>query len=272
MPIKKDGTGKRWVEMEFAAPGTPEQVWEAMATGPGNTAWFTKATVDGRIGGQIELDFGPVGKQGGEVTAWEPPHRFAYVERDWSPGAPPIATEITITARSGDRCIVRMVHSLFSSSEEWDDQMEGFENGWPGFFAVLRLYLGHFPGQRAASFVAMTSVDGDHPAVWKRFAEAFNIAGADVGDRCTTPPQLGELTAVVERIDQDRQQRYVVMRLDPPTPGAALVGTYGSGLQTIVSMTIFYYGDDAEARAGASEPRWREWIGARLGGEAGQSA
>jgi hypothetical protein len=24
MPIKKDDTGKRWVEMEFITPGTPE--------------------------------------------------------------------------------------------------------------------------------------------------------------------------------------------------------------------------------------------------------
>ena len=152
MPIKKDETGKRWVEMEFVAPGTPEQLWQAMATGPGNTAWFTKATVDERVGGEIQFDFGTRGTQSGEVTAWEPPHRFAYVERHWSEGAPPVATEITITARSGDTCVVRMVHSLFTSSDEWDDQIEGFEKGWPAFFAVLRLYLTHFPGQRAASF------------------------------------------------------------------------------------------------------------------------
>jgi hypothetical protein len=42
MPIKKDGTGKRWVEMEFIVPGTPEQVWQTMAPGPGNAAWFTR--------------------------------------------------------------------------------------------------------------------------------------------------------------------------------------------------------------------------------------
>ena len=32
MPIKKDGTGKRWIEMEFIVPGTPEQVWQAIAS------------------------------------------------------------------------------------------------------------------------------------------------------------------------------------------------------------------------------------------------
>jgi hypothetical protein len=32
MPVKKDDSGRRWVEMEFLVPGTPEQVWHAIAT------------------------------------------------------------------------------------------------------------------------------------------------------------------------------------------------------------------------------------------------
>jgi len=43
-----------------------------------------------------------------------------------------------------------MVHSLFASTDDWDDQMEGFEDGWPSFFEVLRLYLSHFAGMEAA--------------------------------------------------------------------------------------------------------------------------
>ncbi|SJM29308.1 hypothetical protein BQ8482_111238 [Mesorhizobium delmotii] len=125
MPIKKDETGKRWVEMEFITPGTPEQVWRAMATGPGNTAWFTKTTIDEHVGGRLHFDFGPNGASTGEVTIWEPPFRFGYVEREWSEGAPPVATEITVTSRSGDRCVVRMVHSylprLTTGTISWKD-------------------------------------------------------------------------------------------------------------------------------------------------------
>jgi uncharacterized protein YndB with AHSA1/START domain len=55
MPIKKDGTGKRWVEMEFLVPGTPEQAWQAMATGTGNAAWFVKGEVEPRVGGAFSL-------------------------------------------------------------------------------------------------------------------------------------------------------------------------------------------------------------------------
>ena len=66
MPTKMDGAGKRWVEMEFIAPGTPEDVWEAMATGPGNAAWFIRATIEERVGGAIAFDFGPDMKSTGE--------------------------------------------------------------------------------------------------------------------------------------------------------------------------------------------------------------
>ncbi len=74
-------------------PGTPEQVWQAMATGPAIQHWFTKTKVEAHIGGAIQFDFGPNGSSMGEVTAWEPPFRFGYVERNWSEGAPPVATE-----------------------------------------------------------------------------------------------------------------------------------------------------------------------------------
>ena len=260
MPIKKDDKGKRWVEMETLVPGTPEQVWHAMATGAGMTSWFMKATVDERVGGAIDFDFGAFGTQRGEVTEWQPPHRFGYVEKDWHENAPPVATEITITARSGGTCHLRMVHSLFSSSDDWDDQMEGFEKGWPAFFEVLRLYLTHFPNQRSASFTAMRGIDGDDLSVWKRLLDRLHVAGADVGDHRTTAAEPEALSGVVERIEQSRRQRYVLMRLEAPEPGVALFGTSGAGPQVHVSMTMYFYGDGAAARAAASEPRWVGWL------------
>lgn len=261
MPIKKDGTGKRWVEMEFIAPGTPEQVWQAMATGAGYAAWFTKATIEERVGGVLRFDFGPAGSSPGEVTAWEPPHRFAYEERDWSEGAPPVATEITITGRSGDRCVVRMVHSLFSSSDDWDDQMESFESGWPAFFEVLRIYLSRFAGMKAASFLAQASAVGDQLAIWKRLTTALNLTGANAGEHRTTAQRPETLSGVIERVQQDGKQRVITMRLEVPAPGIALLGTHGAGESVQASIAIFFYGDDAEQAAAASEQKWRSWVG-----------
>ena len=33
------------------------------------------------------------------------------------------------------------VYSLFASTDDWDNQLEGTESGWPGFFRILRIYL-----------------------------------------------------------------------------------------------------------------------------------
>lgn len=261
MPIKKDETGKRWVEMELLVPGTPEEVWQALATGPGNSAWFTKTVIDEHVGGRIHFDFGANGSSTGEVTVWEPPLRFGYVEREWSEGAPPIATEITVTSRSGGRCVVRMVHSLFASSDDWDDQLEGFESGWAGFFEVLRVYLAHFAGERGVCFLAMASTESSERTVWHRLTEKLGLAGANVGEERTTPPQPESLSGTVERVHQDDKLRYIMLRLNMPGPGIALIATYRAGERTNASMAVYLYGDDAERRAAASEPKWRDWLG-----------
>ena len=84
MPLRKDDSGRRWIEMEFLVPGTPEQVWQAIATGPGMSAWFTPTTVDEKVGGDIRFDFGAdscgENTSSGTVTEWQPPVRFAYEE------------------------------------------------------------------------------------------------------------------------------------------------------------------------------------------------
>jgi uncharacterized protein YndB with AHSA1/START domain len=260
MPIKTDGAGKRWVEMEVLVPGTPEQVWQAMATGDGNGAWFTRTTIEERAGGALRFDFGKDMTTSGEVTIWEPPRRFGYVEREWAEGAPPVATEITITGRSGNQCVVRMVHSLFTSSDDWDDQMESFETGWPGFFEILRIYLRHFAGQKAASVRVMGRTGGDQRTVWSRLLDDLGLAGVNVGERRTTPARPEVLSGVVERIAQDDLQRYAILRLDAPSAGVALVGTYGRGAQVNVNVIIYLYGDDATKRAEASEHLWQAWV------------
>ena len=38
--LKKEANGRRSVQVEVEVPGTPEQVWQAIATGPGVGAWL----------------------------------------------------------------------------------------------------------------------------------------------------------------------------------------------------------------------------------------
>src|SRR5437667_75530 len=152
MSVKKEANGRRSVQVEFEAPGTPEEVWQALATGPGISSWFVPTEIDERGGKPVAVkyNFGPGIEIRSVVTAWDPPRIFAQEADGWSPGSPPIATEWSIEARGGGICIVRIVHSLFASTDDWDNQLEGAKSGWSGFLRTLRIYLTHFRGQRSA--------------------------------------------------------------------------------------------------------------------------
>ncbi|WKG04180.1 SRPBCC domain-containing protein [Mycolicibacterium sp. HK-90] len=264
MPLKKDDSGRRWVEMEFLVPGTPEQVWQAIATGPGMSAWFTPTTVDEHVGGAITFDFGEQDcsdpSPPGVVTAWEPPVRFAYEEPGWNGDAPPVATEVVVTSRSGDRCVVRMVHSLFTEKDDWDDELESFEGGWPGFFEVLRIYLRHHAGQPAAIAHATGGHTDPMPALWSRLTAALDLDGANVGEHVDTAGSAPRLAGVVERIRQDAQSCEAMIRLDEPGAGVAVVGSCPVGDQTRAMVTLFLYGDGAAKTAAAEQPRWARWL------------
>ncbi len=269
MPLKKDDSGRRWVEMEFLVPGTPEQVWHAIATGPGMSAWFTPTTVDEHVGGAITFDFGDqdCGEQAppGVVTAWEPPTRFAYEEPGWNGDAPPVATEVVVTSRSGDTCVVRMVHSLFTEKDDWDDELESFEGGWPGFFEVLRVYLRHHAGEPAATVHATAAHPDGMSAVWARLIAALG-AGAQYGTRVETATGAPRLSGVVERVKQDAHSCEVMLRLDGPCRGTAVLGSCPVGDETRVMVTLFLYGADAAAVAAAEQPKWAAWLDALLAG------
>ena len=48
----------RTVDLEVTVPGTPEQVWDAIATGPGISSWLHPTRVDEHVGGAFGFDMG----------------------------------------------------------------------------------------------------------------------------------------------------------------------------------------------------------------------
>src|SRR5512139_2632832 len=151
MSVKKEPSGRRSVQVEVEVPGTPEEVWQAIATGPGISSWFVPAEFEERDGKPVavSLNFGPGMVSTSTVTTWEPPRKWATRSDGWVRGMPPLANEWSVEARGGGLCIVRIVQSLFASTDDWDNQLEGAESGWPGFLRTLRIYLTHFRGQFA---------------------------------------------------------------------------------------------------------------------------
>src|SRR6266516_1497560 len=109
MPVKKDASGRHSVEVETEVPGTPEEVWEAIATGPGISAWFVPTEI---AEGKITQHHGPGIDWTSEITASEPPRRIAYgsdYQASERVSARRLATEFLVETRSGGTCVVRVV-------------------------------------------------------------------------------------------------------------------------------------------------------------------
>jgi uncharacterized protein YndB with AHSA1/START domain len=260
MSVKRDASGRRSVQVEVEVPGTPEEVWRAIATGPGISCWFVPTEVAEREGGAILFHLGPGMDAAGTVTGWEPAQRFVYEERDWLPGAPPLASEWIVEARGGGVCVVRVVHSLFASSDDWDDQLDSMESGWPGFFRILRLYLAHFRGQRCSSIEVTGSASAPASRAWQALIGPLGLVGARVGQRHSAPSGAPPFAGTVERIAEGKHVHEVLLRLDGPAPGALSLAAFTWNGKTQAAIRFYLYGDQARAAALRAEPAWRAWM------------
>ena len=256
MSVKKEANGRRSVQVEVEVPGTPEQVWQAIATGPGQGAWFVPAEVDGRIGGTVTHHFGGGMDSDSTITEWDAPHRFT-AEGSWGPNAPTVATEWIVEARGGGTCLVRVVHSLFAETDDWDDQLTGVESGWPSFFRILRLYLERFAGQPSSQIqlVAMPAASG----AWEKLAGALNLAGAAPGERRDAGDGAPPLSGIVESVNTAGHP-HTLLRVDLPAPGAVFATVCPAGEKAFVSVSIYLYGDTAAAVVARDQPAWTAWM------------
>ncbi len=265
MPVKIDANGMRSVQAETEVTGTPEQVWQAIATGPGISSWFVPTKLEERVGGVTTSDFGPGMESLATVTAWEPPHRFAAESRDeLGPEGPPVATEWIVEARSGGTCVVRVVHSWFTSSDAWDEQFEWHTYGWLSFFRVLRSYLANFPGQTSAAFQVMGVAPEPKEEAWQALTEPLGLSGVEVGQRVEDAAGAPPLAGVVEWAGQPAWPEELLLRLDEPAPGIAHIVPHPMGGQIYLSARFYLFGDRAEAAVAKAEPAWNAWMNARF--------
>jgi uncharacterized protein YndB with AHSA1/START domain len=238
----------RRIENRIEVPGTPEQVWEAIATGPGIEAWFVPARVED---GRVALDMGPGLEDAGAITEFSPPHRFVY-EEEWAAveGEPAgrLASEFIVEARSGGTCVVRLVSTLHADGEGWDEVLESMEAGWNVYLLNLRAHLTHFARQRCAT--VMASGEGK----WDAFLAALGLADAAVGAQVTaagTPPLAGTV--------EYRGERELMLKLTAPAPGIALIYAYAwkDVMRTNIHLYLF---EDSAAIAAREAPAWRDWM------------
>lgn len=157
-------------ERTIMANATPEQVWEAIATADGISAWMVPTQMDPRVGGEVSFDLGGFTSTG-VVTDYSPHRRFAYEEpwplADRAEDIPaemvgwfasigvsldqvfadlaaisPLATEFLVEAASGGSCVIRVVSSSYGGGAAWENEFfSEMAAGWGEMLDSLAKHL-----------------------------------------------------------------------------------------------------------------------------------
>ena len=158
------------MERTYEVAATPEQVWDAIATADGISAWMVPTRLDPQIGGEVSFDLGEF-RSTGVVTDYTPNHRFAYEEPwpiadqveaipaemvEWFnaigvslsevyhdlPSVTPIATEFLIESAAGGSCVIRVVTSAYGRGADWENEFFAeMVDGWGAILDNLAKHL-----------------------------------------------------------------------------------------------------------------------------------
>jgi uncharacterized protein YndB with AHSA1/START domain len=247
------------IEFSIDVPGTPQQVWDAIATAGGLSAWFLPTQLEERLGGAVLTEMGEGQTFPATITGWDPPHRLAYEEPEWMllAGQPrdaevsALATEFLVEARSGGTCVVHIVSSAFGTGADWENEFfDGMADGWLSFFGGLRSYLAHFAGQQAVTFAVDAKVSG--AAAQVRDAMAARLGIDAVGQHV----DIDGRTAVVDQTDS-----VLLVRLTAPHPGLLRFWSWeddGCGMAQVMG---YLFGDAGADDAERERRAWSEWLG-----------
>ena len=130
------------ISREVELPGTPDAVFQAVATGEGNASWLFPS------------------EGGGTIVNADPPHRFTV--RAEGPDGWFNQVDFRIEAH-GDGAILRYVHSGVFDAEGWDDQYDAVNSHTDFYLHTLGEYLEHFNG-RQVTYVGQPSAGIEGPA------------------------------------------------------------------------------------------------------------
>lgn len=166
---------------------TPEQVWQAIATGPGIDSWFMGRNEVDEAGGVVRQSFGGYEPEH-RITGWEPMRRLAY-GGDEAPDGRFVAYEFLIEGRDRSSTVLRMASSGFLPGDDWAEEFEAMRNGGAMFWASLCEYLRHFAGRTGVPLTVFGPAVSDWPAAWATLAESFGLdRPARAGDRVKLMP------------------------------------------------------------------------------------
>ena len=233
---------------EIELNATPEEVWDAIATGPGIDAWFMGYNdVEPGEGGSMSMTMGGHTERS-TITAWEPNKRVAHRGEEGPDGAVH-AFEYLIEGREGGSTVLRFVHSGFMG-DDWEAEYEALSKGWGMYLDKLAEYFTYFRGRSATPVFAMVPpLEGEGDVV-QRLQEGLGLQQTPkVGDQVhLTPENLPPIDGVVDYVRGD----FLGVRTDDAM--YRFIRGYAGG--AVLGHHLFAEGVDREA----TERAWQDWL------------
>jgi len=238
------------VRDQITVDAMPEQVWDAIATGPGVDAWFMGRTeFEAREGGTVTQAMGPETYHS-TITAYEPGRRLAY-RSDLAPDGTFMAFEYLIEGRAGGSTTVRFVHSGLLSGDDWESEYDALKQGDPMYLQQLTAYLKHFGGAALTrSVFAVGPQEKDSARVWSAFGSALGLSGSVTRGAAVslTVDGLERTSGVVEFVAPS----YVLVRTD-------------EGLYLLMhgyhdTIVVEYHGYAGEQGNEELQSAWQSWL------------
>lgn len=250
------------LDLAVDVPGTLDDIWTAIATGPGISSWYVPHTVEEHVGGATTTRFGEGDEMliPGRVAAWEPPRRVLFDGGEEVTAAGGMTFEWTIEDTPGGGHRVRLVNTGFPDTPEGQAQKAAMTDGWGLFLHNLQLHLEHFRGQHGLAMLPMGTGPGPRTDAWRRLTTALGVPAAPApGERLQVTAD--DAPALAGRVVQADAWR-VSLVLDEPAPGTGIIAVEGDDTQVMISVWLYLYGDSAAAVAERDTPRWAAWLSA----------
>jgi uncharacterized protein YndB with AHSA1/START domain len=237
---------------EITVDATPEQVWEAIATGPGIDSWFMgRTTVEPRLGGRSHFEIGGEPAGTSTITAWEPPRHFAF-SGDPAPDGTFHAFEYLVEGREGGSTVVRWVHSGFLGQDDWETEYNALRKGDPMYLGTLAAYLTHYRGRFATPISAWAPPHADEAAAWSGLVRALGL-NEKPGPGHEVSLQLPDGTRYTGVVDSLLFPSFILVR----TPDALLKFVGGLGNLGVGHHIFAPVPDEA-----ATTAQWQSWLAA----------
>ena len=224
------------IRKETALEATPDEVWRAIATGPGLAAWFMPMEIDPKS---------PM------VTAHEPGRRLAVRMPAGDDGSFHVFDYVIEAAEPG-RSVLRFVHNGIAS-DDWGDEFETMTSlGWDMYLHTLAQYFSHFAGRPALYLEAEAPPASATEEGWPRLLAALGLTepvSEGTGVRFEVPG-LGPVEGIVDYVTPS----FVGLRA--PFALVRFHGRARMGMPVAVSQYTYIANFDVESAYRA----WEAWL------------